>query len=75
LAKRCLNSQKSSVWAPASFTDGCSLQAQTNRRSSGAQPSELRRLRAEITHLRMENDILKKAAVILGTQTPSRPAR
>ena len=39
------------------------------------EADELRRLRAEITHLRMENDILKKAAVILGTQTPSRPAR
>lgn len=35
----------------------------------------LRRLRAEVTHLRMKNDILKKAVVILGTQTPSRPAR
>ena len=39
------------------------------------EADELRRLRAEITHLRMENDILKKAAVILGTQTPSKPAR
>jgi transposase-like protein len=39
------------------------------------EADELRRLRAEITRLRMENDILKKAAVILGTQTPSRPAR
>lgn len=39
------------------------------------EADELRRLRAEVTHLRMENDILKKAAVILGTQTPSRPAR
>jgi len=29
---------------------------------------ELRRLRREISHLKMENDILKKAAVILGTK-------
>ena len=29
---------------------------------------ELRRLRHEITHLKLENDILKKAAVILGTK-------
>jgi transposase len=39
------------------------------------EADELRRLRDEIAHLRMENDILKKAAVILGTQTHSRPAR
>ena len=29
---------------------------------------ELRRLRREISHLKLENDILKKAAVILGTK-------
>lgn len=29
---------------------------------------ELRRLRREITQLKLENDILKKAAVILGTK-------
>ncbi len=34
--------------------------------SSGAD--ELRRLRRENAHLKMENDILKKAAVILGTK-------
>jgi transposase len=41
-----------------------------------AEADELRRLRREITHLRLENDILKKAAVILGTeqQPPSRHA-
>jgi transposase len=31
---------------------------------------ELRRLHCEITHLKLENDILKKAAVILGTNAP-----
>jgi transposase-like protein len=35
---------------------------------------ELRRLRKQNAHLLMENDILKKAAVILGTPPPSRPA-
>lgn len=36
---------------------------------------ELRRLRKEYAHLLMENDILKKAAVILGTPPPAKPAR
>jgi transposase len=41
-------------------------------RAGGEEPAadEVRRLRREITHLRLENDILKKAAVILGTKTP-----
>jgi transposase len=36
----------------------------------GAEPAadELRRLRRENAHLKLENDILKKAAVILGTK-------
>lgn len=34
-----------------------------------AEADELRRLRDENTHLWMENDILKKAAVILGTKS------
>jgi transposase len=39
-----------------------------------AGADELRLLRRENAHLKLENDILKKAAVILGTeqQTPSR---
>jgi len=39
-------------------------------RAVGEEPAadELRRLRREITHLKLENDILKKAAVILGTK-------
>ena len=39
-------------------------------RAGGGEPAadELRRLRREIAHLKMENDILKKAAVILGTK-------
>jgi transposase len=41
------------------------------------EAAELRRLRRENAHLLMENDILKKAAVILGTQPqlPAKPAR
>jgi transposase len=34
-----------------------------------AEADELRRLRRENAHLRLENDILKKAAVILGTDS------
>jgi transposase len=39
-------------------------------RAGGEPPAadELRRLRRENAHLKLENDILKKAAVILGTK-------
>ena len=37
--------------------------------------AELARLRRENSHLRLENDILKKAAIILGTKPPSLLAR
>jgi len=47
----------------------------TPGRDGGGEADELRRLRKENAHLLMENDILKKAAVILGTQPPARPAR
>ena len=36
---------------------------------------ELVRLRREVAELKIDNDILKKAAVILGTKTPNRPAK
>jgi transposase len=36
---------------------------------------ELRRLRRENANLKLENDILKKAAVILATNPRSKPAR
>lgn len=39
------------------------------------EADELRRLRKAYANLLMENDILKKAAVILGTPPPSKPAR
>jgi len=40
------------------------------QRTGGEEPAadEVRRLRREIAHLKLENDILKKAAVILGTK-------
>jgi transposase len=39
-------------------------------RAAGEEPAadELRRLRRENDHLKLENDILKKAAIILGTR-------
>lgn len=40
----------------------------------GGEADELVRLRADNARLRLENDILKKAAVILGTQPPLKPA-
>lgn len=46
-------------------------------RAVGEEPAadELRRLRREVTHLKLENDILKKAAVILGTKPQGQLAR
>jgi len=46
-------------------------------RAVGEEPAadELRRLRREITNLKLENDILKKAAVILGTRPQPGAAR
>jgi transposase len=38
------------------------------QRDEGNAADELRALRRELTRLRQENDILKKAAVILGTK-------
>ena len=40
-----------------------------------SEADELRALRRENTRLRQENDILKKAAVILGTRPPSNSAK
>ena len=57
-------------WQPAQLgSKGC--------RAGGEEPGadELRRLRREVTHLKLENDILKKAAVILGTKPLGQAAR
>ena len=53
----------------SSAAQGCEPQAS----SLGAD--ELRRLRREIASLKLENDILKKAAVILGTKPQQAAAR
>ena len=46
-------------------------------RALGEEPAadELRRLRREVANLKLENDILKKAAVILGTKPQPSAAR
>ena len=46
-------------------------------RAVGEEPAadELRRLRREVANLKLENDILKKAAVILGTNPQFRDER
>ncbi len=43
--------------------------------SEPSAADELRRLRRENAQLKLENDILKKAAVILGTKAPSSDER
>ena len=48
--------------------------AQT-RNEEPAAADELRRLRRENVHLKLENDILKKAAVILGTKPQASDGR
>ena len=51
------------------------LQSGEVRADDGQDPAgELRALRAELARLKVENDILKKAAVILGTKPPSNSA-
>jgi transposase len=54
-------------------TQGGSAGGRAVGEDSGADA--LRALRREIAHLRAENDILKKAAVILGTKPPLNCAR
>ena len=46
-------------------------------RAGGEEPAadKLRRLRREIAHLKLENDIFKKAAVILGSKPLPNDAR
>jgi transposase len=44
-------------------------------RDEEPEANELRRLRREVANLKLENDILKKAAVILGTNPPLQAER
>lgn len=61
--------------SPTQF--GGAVQRLPQARDEVDEAAELRRLRRENAHLLMENDILKKAAVILGTQpqAQAKPAR
>ena len=43
--------------------------------SAESAAEELRRLRREVANLKLENDILKKAAILLGTKPPLGGAR
>ena len=54
-------------------SDAAKLQGRGTGEAVGeiATSDELCQLRREVVHLRMENDILKKAAVIIGTSRPS----
>lgn len=62
--KRNASAQGQQVRSEASGAEGDSVAAQ-----------ELLALRREVALLRQENDILKKAAVILGTRPPSNCAK
>lgn len=66
-------------WTKAQRHGGQAPSAQLGgavQRASGEldEAAELRRLRKDNARLLLENDILKKAAVILGTQPQSKPA-
>jgi len=62
-------------WAQAAAAPAQLLGAAQRAGGEMSEAEELRRLRKQCAHLLMENDILKKAAVILGTLTPSKPER
>ena len=59
---------------PAQLGSGGQRDPQT-RDEEPAAADELRRLRRENVHLKLENDILKKAAVILGTKPQASDGR
>jgi transposase len=62
-------------WALAATPPTQLLGAAQRAGGEMSEAEELRRLRKQNAHLLMENDILKKAAIILGTPPPSRPGR
>jgi len=72
----CVSSNVLYSWrrsSPPQGTQGGSAGGQAGGEDSGADA--LRALRREITLLRAENDILKKAAVILDTKPPLNSGR
>ena len=70
----CISSNLLYSWRHSS--QGAQL-GSTGARAAGerSEADELRALRRENTLLRQENDIFKKAAVILGTRLPSNSAK
>ena len=66
----CISSDLLYSWRHSA--QGAQLGSAGVRAAGGrSEADELRALRREITLLRQENDILKKAAVILGTRLPA----
>src|SRR6188768_458708 len=59
-------------WIQKKKSDGAGHLGSEGLRAGGEEPAadEVRWLRREVANLKLENDILKKAAVILGTKTP-----
>jgi transposase len=69
----CISANLLYSWKQASRrAQGGSEGPRTEGEGDGAD--DLRALRRELARLRVENDILKKAAIILGTRTPSNSA-
>ena len=64
-AELCISSDLLYSWRHSSQV------AQLGSAGECSEADELRALRREVTLLRQENDLLKKAAVILGTRLPS----
>lgn len=65
-------------WALAAGQAAPSAQLGSAAQRAGGElgeADELRRLRKQYARLLMENDILKKAAIILGTPPPAKPER
>jgi len=64
------------AWIRAANSQGPQV-GSAGRRAVGeeAEADELRTLRGEVARLTLENDILKKAAVILGTKAPKGGAK
>jgi len=65
------------AWVSRSKGSQAAQLGSEGRGAGGEEPAadELRRLRRENATLKLENDILKKAAVILGTKPQSQPVR
>jgi len=69
----CISTNLLYSWKQASRrAQGGSAGPQAAGEGDGAD--DLRAMRRELARLRVENDILKKAAIILGTKTPGNSA-